>query len=245
MPWMSKSLATLTRLKQAYAGLMLGIGRVLDKLGWLSKIPPISHRRRHWAYSLFRIHDSAGLMSLEVPWWTYGAIARVTTWLDDRGGTARVYEYGSGASTVWLSSRAKEVDSVEHHRGFGEFMTKRVETLDNVTLRIVEPVASANPVITSRKEGNGGLDFADYVNSIDAVEGSFDLIVIDGRAREACLAHAKSRLAPDGLIVFDNTRRRRYRVAIRASGMVEQRFAGLTPSLPYPDQTSLLTFAGR
>jgi predicted O-methyltransferase YrrM len=94
--------------------------------------------------------------------------------------------------------------------------------------------------VPSAKEGHTGLDFSRYVAEIDDHEGSFDLVVIDGRAREACLARALPRLAGGGLIVFDNTRRRRYRHAIAAAPVVESRFAGLTPTLPYPDQTSLL-----
>ncbi len=49
------------------------------------------------------------------------------------------------------------------------------------------PVPSATPVMGSQKEGAAGLDFADYVPPIDDVPGEFSLIVIDGRAREACL----------------------------------------------------------
>jgi hypothetical protein len=43
------------------------------------------------------------------------------------------------------------------------------------------------------------------------------------------------------LIVFDNSRRRRYRAAITGSGLEERVLRGLVPTLPYPDQTSLLT----
>lgn len=65
--------------------------------------------------------------------------------------------------------------------------------------------------------------------------------MIDGRAREACLKATRGHLAEGGIVVFDNTRRRRYRAAIAASGMTERRLPGLTPTLPYPDQTSILS----
>lgn len=112
--------------------------------------------------------------------------------------------------------------------------------LPQVSLRIVERVASASPAVPSAKEGHAGLDFAAYVASIEAVPGQFDLVVIDGRAREACLTAALPRLAAGGLVVFDNSRRTRYRRAIEAAPVVETRFRGLTPTLPYPDQTSVL-----
>jgi hypothetical protein len=43
------------------------------------------------------------------------------------------------------------------------------------------------------------------------------------------------------MIVFDNTRRHRYQSAIAAAPLVQRRLRGLTPTLPYPDETSLLT----
>ena len=95
-------------------------------------------------------------------------------------------------------------------------------------------------MVPSAKPGHEDLDFASYVGAINDVPGIFDLIVIDGRARAACLEAAVGRLADDGLIVFDNSRRRRYRAAISRSGLDERYFRGLTPSLPYPEQTSLL-----
>ncbi|MBV9821875.1 MAG: class I SAM-dependent methyltransferase [Actinobacteria bacterium] len=217
-------------------------GTVLTRAGLLSEqAPSRDHRTRHWLYSLTRAYDSLAIAELDVPWWTYRAIDVVEAWLAAHPHPVRVFEYGSGASTLWLAKRAEEVHSVEHHREFGEQLRGSLAPLPNVDFRIVEPVPSSTPVVGSHKEGAAGLDFADYVAAIDDVPGAFDLIVIDGRAREACLERARPRLAPGGMIVFDNTRRRRYQEAIAASGLAERRLAGLTPTLPYPDQTSLLT----
>ncbi|MBM3594816.1 MAG: hypothetical protein FJX31_03245 [Alphaproteobacteria bacterium] len=64
--------------------------------------------------------------------------------------------------------------------------------------------------------------------------------MIDGRARTACLDKAIERLARDGVIVFDNSHRARYRMAVAASGLRAKVTRGLVPSLPLPDQTTLL-----
>jgi predicted O-methyltransferase YrrM len=236
------SRSPLHTVKRAYATTAQAAGRGLTRLGILGEGPPPLERRvRHWAYSLTKVHDSLALAALDVPWWTYGAIAAVMSWFADRSGRpTRVFEYGSGASTLWLARRASEVHSVEHHRGFGDMMAAELRQFDHVTLRIVEPAVSEHPVVASAKEGHQGLDFAEYVAAINSVPGDFDLVVVDGRAREACLSAAQCRLAPGGIVVFDNSRRRRYREAIRASGMLERRFPGLTPTLPYPEQTSIL-----
>lgn len=232
----------LTRAKGAYAASARQAGVALARAGIIKKTPPDrDDRLMHWAYSLTRAYDSLAIAELDVPWWSYRAIDVVEAWLSGRPRPIRVFEYGSGASTLWLARRADEVYTVEHDRGFAEHIAPAIAQYANVQPRVVEPTPSATPTVPSGKAGSAGLDFADYVASIDAIDGAFSLIVIDGRAREACLRAAIPRLEPDGVIVFDNTRRKRYREAIAAAGVHERALRGLTPTLPYPDQTSLLT----
>lgn len=231
--------------KRVYATTARGTGRLLERVGLLHDEPPARAKRiRHWAYSLTRAHDSVGISELDVPWWTYRAIDEVEMWLASQQ-RVRAFEWGSGASTIWLSRRVTEVHSVEHHAGFGQMIQQQLEAAPNATLDIIEPEPSDAPAIGSAKEGHRNLDFTRYVGHIDVVAAAnggarFGLIVIDGRAREACLLAALPHLADDGIIVFDNTMRRRYRRAIRAAPVVERTLRGLTPTLPYPDQTSLL-----
>ena len=233
--------SALGTAKSVYATGVRAVGDGLTKVGVLGdQAPDRDDRVRHWAYSLFKVHDSLAIAAMDVPWWTYAAIDTVELWLETRPGHLRAYEYGSGASTVWLARRFGEVHSVEHHRGFGEKMARELAAVDNVTLRIVEPTASSAPAVPSLKEDHGGLDFEEYVRSIEDTDGDFDLVVVDGRAREACLAAAVPRLARGGIIVYDNSWRRRYRPAIQSCGLREHRLRGLTPTLPYPDQTSIL-----
>ena len=97
-----------------------------------------------------------------------------------------------------------------------------------------------DPAYASTKPGWREHSFRRYVHAIDDADGQFDVIVIDGRARPACLDHAAPRLARDGIIVFDNSRRAPYQAAIARSGLRAQEYAGLTACLPYPDATTLL-----
>ncbi len=236
--------SALLKVKGLYAAGARGTGAALTRAGVLSEqAPPRDRRTRHWLFSLTRAYDSLAIAELDVPWWTYRAIDVVEAWLAAHPHPIRVFEYGSGASTMWLAKRADEVHSVEHHRGFGEHLAAALAAHPNIDFRIVEPEPSEHPVVGSQKEGNAGLDFSRYVAAIDDVPGEFSLVVIDGRAREACLRRAAGRLEPGGIIVFDNSRRERYRQAIARSGFTERRLTGLTPTLPYPDQTSILTRA--
>jgi hypothetical protein len=231
-------------IKRAYAATARGAGAALERVGILGADPPPRDQRlRHWAYSLTKAHDSIGISRLDVPWWTYGAIDAVEGWLAECDGAVRVFEWGSGASTIWLAKRAASVDSVEHFADFGALIQAELEPFPHARLEIVVPVPSEAPAIGSQKEGHGDLDFSAYVARIHEVGGEFGLIVVDGRAREACLSAALEHLTPDGIIVFDNTMRRRYRHAIAAAPVTETIHRGLTPTLPYPDQTSVLTRA--
>lgn len=223
--------------KQGYVQLAKVAARATGSDG---SIPSRDQRFRHWIVSLPRVHDSLAIAELDVPWWTYRSIDVVDAWLQGRTAPVSVYEYGSGASTMWMASRAARVESVEHHAGFAEMMRQALPQ-NHVTVRTVEPTQSASPRIASGKEGHEGLDFYDYVHSIEDAEGPFDVIVIDGRAREACLEVSADHLAPEGIIIFDNSLRRRYRPTIERFVGSERRLRGLTPTLPYPEQTSILT----
>lgn len=212
----------------------LGVLRLLDR--WAAR-----SRTGLWVRSLLSIHDLHDLLRHDVPWWTFAAADQVDLFLASRPG-ARVFEWGSGASTVWLSRRAGSVVSVEHDQHWADLVEPVLP--DNVTVRVVEPVPAVGAADQqlSEKPGFAGLDFAPYVAAVDDVEGGFDLVVVDGRARGACFERAVGRLAPGGVLVFDNVDRERYRTAIAASPVpVDVEWTrGLTPALPYPTRTALV-----
>jgi hypothetical protein len=192
-----------------------------------------------WVRSLLAIYDVEALVALDTPWWTFQSADRVAAHLAERPGSV-VFEWGSGASTAWLARRALRVVAVEHDPIWAAQVRPLLD--DNAEVLIV-PASPAGPElgIGSEKPGHEGLDFTDYVHAIDDQAGPFDVIVIDGRAREACLTHAMPQLADGGLILFDNVDRKRYREAIaRESGIEVLTTRGLTPALPYPTRTALI-----
>lgn len=215
---------------------------VLD--GWAER-----SRTGTWARSLLAIYDAAELVALDVPWWTFDASARVDAFLVGRRG-ARVFEWGSGASTVWLARRSGSVTTVEHDGAWADTVRDLLGPHTGVDLRTVAgvPTRGSSGEARSQKAGHEDLDFRAYVDVIDEVGGLFDVIVIDGRAREECLLRAVHHLAADGIIVFDNVERRRYREAIAGvqPPLLVTWTSGLTPGLPYPTRTAILRahFAG-
>ncbi len=232
-------------LKSIYVSLF----RILAALAQVTGLAGFLERRCdkgrgwHWMSSLFAIYDIDAMVGLDVPWWTYDAIEQVDSFLASR--PARVFEYGSGASTVWLARRASYVTSVEHDAPWYKNVTAKIPMIEGlcpteVKLFEASSDAPADALYHSEKANGSLIHFMAYASAIDEEEGLFDLIVVDGRARPACLKHAIPKLAPDGIIVFDNSHRARYRQSINDCGLSETRLRGLVPTLPYPDQTSLL-----
>jgi len=220
------------------------LAKTTGLLAWLDRrYDPTRHGAVQHVRTLFAIHDVDDLVTLDVPWWTYGSMREVERRLAALGGQARAFEYGSGASTVWLANRCGEVHSVEHDDWFGAVMRRVLEDarlLDRVHLLEIPPTRTPAPVVRSGRRGEAELDYRAYAESIERVGGQFDVICIDGRARVACLERAVAYLAPGGVIVFDDSQRPRYAAGLARAGLRVQRIWGWVPSLPYPRQTALL-----
>lgn len=212
--------------------------RLLGILGWLEK-----HRDNRavlWFRSLFAIYDFDDLVSLDLPWWTFDSITMIDKYLQANA-AARVFEFGSGASTVWLSKRAGEVHSVEHDVDWLAMVRSKLSEVGNVHLHGIEVTGIASDdAIRSAKDGWTDFDFRPYVQALADVGGEFDLIIIDGRARSHCMDAARGYLSPTGIILFDNSHRSRYRQSIEQSGLERIETKGLTSCLPTPDATTLL-----
>lgn len=233
---------SLLLAKRRYVALVRSARDVGRRAGLLGQPSPLgANRLYHWSRSLFAIYDLNELIDLDVPWWTYDAIDQVGAFLKRRERPV-VFEYGSGASTVWLAKRTLCVTSVDHDSAWTDRLRPMLASFRNVSLKFVPPDATLDPDsrFGSSKEGFADMSFRAYVEAIRQVPGPFDLIVIDGRARAACLDEAVKHLARDGLIVFDNSRRLRYRQAIAGCGLDRTAYRGLVPSLPFPDETTLL-----
>ena len=209
-------------VKRSYSGVMhkiadLGpMGRLAenarqrDEYGWL-----------RWAASLLAIHDIERMIALGLPWWNVAATREAAEFLRSRP-KARVFEYGAGASTIWLARHAASVASVEHHAEWHHRLIREVARFPNIDLRHRE------------LEGDA------YIGAIEEADGPFDLIVVDGRRRTECLARAIPHLTRGGIILLDDSGRRRYRGAIKNCGLEEHRYFGRSYCVPYPDFTSIL-----
>ena len=225
-----------------YARVMHRVRSFLSRKGWLAKLDHRAETSRWalWLRSLFSVLDFDDFAALDTPWWTLAAGHKVGLFLD-KNPNARVIEWGSGASTLWLAKRSGSVISIESDP---EWAARVIDAVpENVTIIQPQiPPESPKTTIGSKRWGYRGLDFEHYVGAIDTLEGDFDVVVIDGRSREACLNKALERLAPGGIILFDNTNRRRYRAALaRYNAKITRETSwGLTPILMWPSHTSII-----
>ncbi len=151
----------------------------------------------------------------ELPWINIGALDYLTKILKPE---MRVFEYGSGGSTLFLSKRVSEIISVEHDQPWFAAMNEKVKDLMNVSLIYKEPV-KRNDNDYGSFYGNGwqGYSFEEYVKVIDQYPDQyFDLVIIDGRSRSACFLHAIKKIKKGGYLLFDNSERDKYQGVLKS-----------------------------
>ncbi len=117
------------------------------------------------------------------PWLTSDAISLLERFLNK---TMFGFEWGSGRSTIWLAKRAGKLVSVEDNEDWYKRVKHQLYGL-NVDYRYVP---------------TGGTSYAAQIATFP--DASFDLILVDGSARDACIAAAVSKVKPNGMIVVDN-----------------------------------------
>ncbi len=155
----------------------------------------------------------------KIPWITFSAIDFLKKISHSE---MRIFEYGSGGSTFFWASRVKYINSVEHDRSWFETIKMEMarQKITNVDYVLSEPYdipdfekkkfQIASDYISSDKTYTGK-SFEAYAKTIDMFpDESFDLIVVDGRARPSCVLHSFKKLKKRGYLVVDNSERLYY-----------------------------------
>jgi len=151
-----------------------------------------------------------------IPWFTYPAIEYLNQF-DVR--EKKIFEYGCGQSTAYWRRRGAQVWGVEHDRAWFEKMS-------------------------ARAPGGSTLYFADserdYAFAIANANTNFDIVVIDGVFRAACVEPALAHLRPGGFIILDNAERDlEVGQMLRQRGLFPVDFNGFGPINDYTWTTSL------
>ena len=175
------------------------------------------------------------------PWMAFPAIDALEEFLTK---DCKVFEYGSGGSTLFFANRVKEVVSIEHncewYNAVREEITKR--KLQNVEYKLIESIFSeqydrsqiADPsAYVSDDDNSIGLTYEAYAKAITQYpDNYFDLVVIDGRVRPSCMFHALHKVKKGGILLLDNSERIYYLEKMQAYLIKWTRNAYMSP-VPY------------
>lgn len=151
-----------------------------------------------------------------IPLFTYPCIEYIAQFdLRDK----RVFEWGSGASTLYWMSRARSVISIESDPEWFRRMNAR--KAENVEL------------VLDQSDG--------YPGQIERREELFDLIVIDGSGyRYDCATLAHRKLARGGMIILDNADWHAMSAGVlKAAGLIQVDFSGFKVTESHTSTTSV------
>jgi hypothetical protein len=143
----------------------------LKKIGWLKSAMTLSPVDR---------------TGNPIPWYTYACQSFLTKRVRP---DFRVFEYGSGHSTLWWSQRVAHVTSVEHNPRWYE--------------RIAKSAPRNVHYILKQKDD-------DYAPEAARHAPKFDVVVIDGHDRARCALYAPESLTDRGVVIWDNADRDLY-----------------------------------
>lgn len=128
--------------------------------------------------------------------------------------TEILFEWGSGGSTFWFADRVKRIYSAEHQPAFFRYVKEHYlyENYDNIHMLFAPEDAQAYPKF---KDAYDERSYKRYSESILAYPSrSFDWIIINGKARHACLDLAFSAVRHGGVIVMNDTDKLEYGSAV-------------------------------
>ena len=136
-----------------------------------------------------------------LPWWAYESIDWVKKNLHS---STKVFEWGSGGSTVFLSGLCQKVVSVENDEKWLKWV---LDALDKKSIQNVSVLLRETKLASESQFQN-----SDYLN---ALSEKFDFIVVDGEdsfgpemtwsAREICFKRAEEWINPKGFILVDDS----------------------------------------
>ncbi len=155
-----------------------------------------------------------------IPWMNYSVVQFLEKRLHDQ---MRLFEYGSGYSTMFYARHVGQVTSVEY---------------DQEWCRRLSPTLPENVDLIHQHRDLDG----DYCRVILRDDTRYDVVVIDGADRNACIACAMDRLNDGGVMLLDDSSRSEYQPGFEAAarrGFRSLDFHGIKPTSSKSHQTTL------
>jgi hypothetical protein len=155
-----------------------------------------------------------------IPWVTYPFIHFLNEKLHKN---LSVFEYGSGNSTLFFAERVKKITSVEHDKGWLEYIKSNVPA--NVQVLFIDSDVNGK---YSKAATNSG--------------EKYNLIFVDAEDRVNCIKNSLGALTDDGVLVFDDSQLKEFTEGvdyIMSQGFRKIDFYGISPGLLYLKATSI------
>jgi hypothetical protein len=167
--------------------------------------------QRKYAFRWLESLQMDYFLNTRQPWLVFEAIDFLNS-LSLEG--KRVFEYGSGGSTLYWLSRRMECVSIEHDPEWYESVRSRLSPSMEIDYRLVPPEGPnpereldiSDPMLyLSSGAAFRRYSFKNYANQIDGFPPDyFDVVLVDGRARPSCIMHSAGRVKVKGLLILDN-----------------------------------------
>lgn len=190
----------------------------------LSGLSIFNHRRIYNEWESQIISNITPLDS-ELPWITIIAKNFLIENLKKKiKSDVRVFEFGSGGSSIFFLNYAHQVVSVEHDKEWFELVSRSIKQkkipgweghliepehmIENLTIKL--DASDPNHYYTT-DEFFLNYQFKNYASYIDRFpENYFDIVLVDGRSRPSCIYHSLNKVKQGGLLVIDNAERDYY-----------------------------------
>jgi hypothetical protein len=146
-----------------------------------------------WPYLQTNVFSRKLPMDWPYPWWSFGSIEEADKIFRDK----KIFEYGSGGSTVRYAEIAFSIISVEDDAQWLEKVERKMQARRNCKL-LYRPFDFRNPA---------NFEKSAYLNSLDS--NAYNIIIIDGQdwtcnERITCFRHAEKFVKSGDIIVVDD-----------------------------------------
>jgi spore maturation protein CgeB/SAM-dependent methyltransferase len=153
--------------------------------------------------------------SVAKPFMDESEIASIRSALQIAPSGSNVLEWGSGNSTLYFSQYLAADSSwlaIEHNEEWAAHVCGQIEATgrDNVALQFIP---ADGPFLDGIEDGTLAA-FRRYVTEPAAAGNKFGLILVDGRARVACMGAAWDMLEANGIMVLHDAQRQEYHVGV-------------------------------
>lgn len=203
----------------------VGKNKILKTVLKSSEKEVLKHAKRGFLCEIgwWKSWESQSAMDIKgmpLPWVTYSFINFIENRLTKN---MVLFEFGSGSSTLYYSSKVKEVHTVEHDKDWSNKISKMLP--ENVNMKRIE------------LEYGGDYSKASSISNL-----KYDVIIVDGRDRVNCIINSIESLSSNGVLVLDDSERDAYNIGINEmllKGFKKLDFWGISPGLFYKKCTSI------